>query len=173
MGLAPRFALDLEELSSRQRELSKQLHPDKFVGRPTVERRAALGKAISANEAYRLLKDPLTRAEALLVHLGLRQPEGQGPKASPELLMETMERREALRDASLRGDEEAVLGLAREVKEEEKVLLSELEMEFSRALLEGAPPESPRAVRIHEKLGNLRYLRRFLDEADALLDELF
>lgn len=173
MGLAPRFALDLEELSSRQRELSKELHPDKFVGRPAAERRAALGKAIEVNEAHRALKNPLTRAEALLAHLGLELPEGQGPKASPQLLMETMERREALRDAGQSGNEDAVLALASEVKEEEKALLAELDQAFSEALKEGVLAQSPVAARIHEKLGNLRYLRRFLDEADAILDELF
>lgn len=173
MGLAPRFALDLEELASRQRELSKLLHPDKFVGRPATERRAALGRAIEVNEAHRALKDPLTRAQALLAHLRLELKEGEGPKASQGLLMETMERREALRDAGRRGDEEAVIDLARQVKEEEKVLLTELQQAFSEALEERVAAESPVAVRIHEKLGNLRYLRRFLDEADAVLDELF
>lgn len=173
MGLAPRFALDLEELAARQRELSKELHPDRFIGRPAGERRAALGKAIEVNEAHRALKNPLTRAEALLAYLGLDLPEGQGPKASPQLLMETMERREALREAARKSDEEAVARLATEVKEEEKLLLSDLERAFFQAVTEGATANSPLAGRIHEKLGNLRYLRRFLDEADAVMDELF
>lgn len=173
MGVPPSFALDIDELATRQRELSGQLHPDKFVGRPAGERRAALGKAIEVNEAHRALKNPLTRAEALLVHLRLEIAEGEGPKASQELLMETMERREALRDAAKSGNEDVIVRLAAEVKEEEKQLLSALEEAFSEAQKQGATPDSPLARRIHEKLGNLRYLRRFLDEADALLDELF
>lgn len=173
MGLAPRFALDLEALAARQRELSKELHPDKFVGRSAGERRAALGKAIEVNEAHRALKNPLTRAEALLAYLGLELPEGQGPKASPQLLMETMERREALREAARKSDEEAVTRLFREGKEEEERLLVELAQAFSQAAAAGATAKSPLAEQIHEKLGNLRYLRRFLDEANAVMDELF
>lgn len=173
MGIAPRFALSLDELAARQRELSKTLHPDRFVGRPSGERRTALGKAIEVNDAHRKLKDPLTRAEALLEHLGLQLEEGAGPKASPEFLMEAMERREVLRDAGRAGDEETITKLAEQVKKEERALLDELDAAFSVAVSEGATIESPVAVQIHEKLGNLRYLRRFLDEADATLDELF
>jgi DnaJ-domain-containing protein 1 len=125
------------------------------------------------NEAHRVLKDPLSRAEALLLHLGWEFPEGQGPKASPDLLMETMERREALRDAARSGDEQAIHTLCGQVKSEENELLSALEQGFSQALSEKATAQSPLALRIHQQLGNLRYLRRFLDEADALLDEHF
>lgn len=173
MGIAPSFALRLDDLAARQRELSKKLHPDRFVGRPAGERRAALGKAIEVNEAHRKLKDPLTRAEALLEHLGLQLEEGKGPQASPELLMETMERREALRDAGRARDEDTITELSDQVRKEERALLEELNAAFSLALSGGATIESPVAVQIHEKLGNLRYLRRFLDEADATLDELF
>lgn len=173
MGIAPSFALRLDDLAERQRHLSKTLHPDRFVGKPANERRAALGKAIEVNEAYRKLKDPLTRAEALLDHLGLALEEGQAPQASPDLLMETMERREALRDAGRSGDEETIHRLSDQVRREERALLEELNAAFSFALSGGATNESAVAGQIHEKLGNLRYLRRFLDEADATLDELF
>lgn len=173
MGIHPSFSLDLEDLATRQRELSKHLHPDKFVGRPAGERRAALGKAIEVNEAGRALKNPLTRAEALLSYLGLEIPEEAEPKASNELLMETMERREALRDAGKRCDKEAIVRLVEEVKSEERQLLTSLASAFSEAERERVSRDSPRALVIHEKLANLRYVRRFLDEADALLDELF
>lgn len=173
LGIAPSFSLSLEDLAARQRELSKQLHPDRYVGRPAGERRAALGKAIEVNEAARVLKNPLTRAEALLAHLGLQIPEGAEPKASQELLMQTMERREALRDSGKRGEKEAILRLVAEVKAEEKQLVAALESAFSAAESERALRDSPLSLAIHEKLANLRYLRRFLDEADAHLDELF
>lgn len=173
MGITPSFSLDLEDLAARQRELSKQLHPDKFVGRSVGERRAALGKAIEVNEAQRALKNPLTRAEALLVYLGLDVPEGAEPRASQELLMETMERREALRDAGKRGDKEAIVRLTAQVKEEERQLLAALASAFTEAAREQVKGDSRLALGIHEKLANLRYLRRFFDEADAIMDELF
>ena len=172
LGIAPSFALDVKELSARQRKLAQTLHPDRYVGRPAGERRAALGKAIEVNEAHRALKSPLSRAEALLNHLGLTVEEGNAPQASPELLMETMERREALRDAGRQKDFAQVQKLESVVRGEEKELISELEMLFEQLLKVEGSGDPARAAQIHQKLGNLRYLKRFLDEADAIMDEL-
>lgn len=173
LGIAPSFSLDAAELAARQRELSKALHPDRFVGRPPGERRDALGRAIEVNEAHRALKNPLTRAQALLEHLHWSIDEHDLPPASPELLMETMERREALRDAATAKDEARVESLKNEVKAEERELLDGLSELFASALSDSASPQSAVAARIQQKLVNLRYVRRFLDEADAILDELF
>ena len=95
-GLTPAFELDLNELEQRHRELSRALHPDRYAGRGASERRQALGKAIEVNEAWRRLKNPVKRAEALLERLGLAVSEEQEPKPAPEFLMDVMERREEL-----------------------------------------------------------------------------
>src|SRR5690606_31118515 len=164
--------LDLAELAERQRKLSHALHPDRFVGRPASERRDALSRAIDVNEAQRKLRHPITRGEALLDLLGIQLPESEVPGAPPELLMETMERREALRDAGRNKDVTKITELAQVVREEEKSLLAALGPEFADAVETRPLAPHPLVLSLHQKLGHLRYLRRFLDEADALLDEI-
>src|SRR5690242_15718215 len=99
LGVEPRFDLDPDKLAERHRDLSRTLHPDRYAGAPAAERRMALGKAIEVNDAYRVLKDPVRRAEALLRRAGVPVGETVEPKPSQALLMDMMERREELADA--------------------------------------------------------------------------
>ncbi len=172
LGLEPAFDLDLAEAEKRHRDLSKALHPDRYAGRSPAERRQALGKAIEVNEAWRALKDPLRRAEALLELLGLAVEEGQEPKAAPELLMDMMERREELASAARVKDGSKIRTLARDVEKKERTLLERLTEGFRQALgAENGSREKSREA-ILTALGQLRYYRRFLDEAAAMEDEL-
>src|SRR5688500_11574646 len=114
LGLPARFDLSPREIEQRVRELQKALHPDRFVGRPAQERRMSLSRAVEVNEAHRTLRDDLSRARALLALRGHSVADAQ--PADPELLMEMMERREALSDA--RGDAAKVRELAADVKRE-------------------------------------------------------
>ena len=91
LGIAPTFDVDLAVLEQRYRDLSRVLHPDKHVGSGPSERRLALGKAVEVNEAWRLLRDPLRRAEALFRRAGVDIREGTEPKADPAFLMEMMD----------------------------------------------------------------------------------
>ena len=47
LGVEPRFDLDLPALEKTHRELSRALHPDKYVGATASERRAALERAVA------------------------------------------------------------------------------------------------------------------------------
>src|SRR3954447_26645826 len=91
LGVEARFDLDRPALEQRHRELSKALHPDRYVGAPAAERRMSLSRAIDVNEAFRVLKDPIRRAEALLRRAGAAVGETSEPKPAPALLMEMME----------------------------------------------------------------------------------
>ncbi len=176
--IPPSFDLNLSELEGRHRELSKVLHPDRYVGAPAGERRQALGKAIEVNEAWRKLKDPIGRAEALCEVLGIERSEATEPKADPMLLMEMMEQREALGDARRSKDLEQVEKLAASIGARQREVLSELARHFSALSAAGVGGEAPRKVsdtdreQLLRELGKLRYFRRFLDEANAILDEL-
>lgn len=164
LGVEPSFELDLGALEKRHRELSRALHPDRYVGRPPAERRQALGRAIEVNEAWRQLRDPIRRAEALLARSGVAVGEGAEPKADPELLMEMMEQREALADARRARDQAALERLADGIRQREARVLGKL----------GAGFKSHAAGDdLLRQLGELRYYRRFLDEAAAIEDELF
>lgn len=172
LGLEPSFSLDANSLSQRQRELSRALHPDRYVGRPAGERRAALGRAIEVNEAHRKLKDRLSRAEELLEFLGATRAEGEQAPASPELLMNMMEQREELRDAARAKDAARIESLSSALRSEEEQVVAALSADFELALSRRSMGQEVDADSIHQSLGALRYYRRFFDEAEALLDEL-
>ena len=165
LDIEPRFDLDLKRVEVRHRELSRALHPDRFVGRPASERRLALSKAIEVNEAWRAIKDPIRRAEALLERLGIDAGETSGAKADPELLMEMMEQREALAETRMEKDAKRLASLTAAMEEREQSVLDSL----SKAL---EPQNSQAAQNALPHLAELRFVRRFLDEASAVEDEL-
>ncbi|MGH7439162.1 MAG: Fe-S protein assembly co-chaperone HscB, partial [Polyangiaceae bacterium] len=135
---------------------------DRYVGASPSERRAALERAVAVNEAWRVLRDPIARAEALLVLRGVEVREGTEPKSSPEFLMEMLERREALAEARQGKD----LGAVRKIAGEIEALARSTKDDLSRGFAAGAANE------LRGKLGELRYYRRLLDEVSAIEDEL-
>lgn len=167
LGIDPRFDLDLSEVEKRHRDLSRTLHPDRYVGSPAAERRRALSKAIEVNEAWRQLKDPINRAEALCARLGIPVDASSYPPAAPAFLMEMMELREALSEAKAARDLSALEQLRHSVQGSENACLSSVESSFSGAASGATLPEG-----LVKNLGELRYYRRFLDEVAAIEDEL-
>ena len=167
LGVEPRFDLDLRALEQRHRDLSKALHPDRYTGAPAAERRLSLGRAIDVNEAFRVLRDPIRRAEALLRRGGASVGETAEPAAPPALLMEIMEVREELSDAARAKDLPAIQRLGATMSARQEATLTKLAQAFQDASAE--PGKISSALPI---LGELRYVRRFLDEVSALEEEL-
>jgi len=167
LGMEPRFDLDLRALEQRHRDLSRALHPDRYAGAPSAERRLALSRAIDVNEALRVLKDPIRRAEALLARAGAAVTETGGPKPTPSFLMEVMELREELAEAGRALDLGRVGKLAAAMRGRQE----DVERRLGAALDEGRgdPQKITAAVPV---LGELRYIRRFLDEVSAIEEEL-
>lgn len=170
LGLAPRFDLDIEAAERRFRELSRVVHPDRFAGASAPERRGALGKAIDLNESWRKLRDPISRAEALLRGAGVELSEASQPRASQALLMDFMDLREQLAEARGQRDRAAAGRLAEEVQTREAAVLQRLSAGFAR-LDEAGPSREPLVASLLEALGELRYVRRFLDEVRAIEEE--
>lgn len=164
LGIEPRFAVDLEALAQRHRDLSKALHPDRHAGASAASRRMALGRAIEVNDAYRVVRDPVRRAEALLRRAGVAVGETAEPKPSPALLMEMMEAREELQEAHAARDAARIGRLGEQMRAREAVTLRALgeRLDATGASLRESVPI----------LGELRYVRRFLDEVSAIEEEL-
>jgi molecular chaperone HscB len=164
LGVAKSFDLDAVSLDQRHRELCRALHPDRYVGRPAGERRAALSRAVDVNAAFRVLRDPARRAEALLALNGHNAEAAESARAAPALLMEVMERREALGQARRERDLQKLKALRDEVRKRQELAIAGLTQAFAET-----PPNLTNAERL---LGELRYHQRFLDEAGAAEDEL-
>ncbi len=71
LGMPRKLNLDLGQLDRQFRALSRQFHPDYFYNAPLAERRASLERSSYLNDAYRTLKDPISRLEYLLEREGL------------------------------------------------------------------------------------------------------
>jgi len=169
LGLAPALDLDLAQIEQRYRDLQRALHPDKFVNAASSERRQSLSRAVSVNEAYRVLKDELKRAELVFARLtGEKAASGQAT-ADPELLMEVMELREDLAGARKRRDLAQGAALSADVRKREQAARSKLRAAFVELASGPNPAAQLEAARA---LGRLRYYRRFQDEAAALEDDL-
>jgi molecular chaperone HscB len=70
-GLPRKLVVDLADLEQRYRRLSRQFHPDYYYTASPTERVASLERSSYLNDAYRVLRQPLDRAEYLLKLEGL------------------------------------------------------------------------------------------------------
>ena len=97
-GLPRKLLIDPQELERRFRELSRKFHPDYFYNATSAERLASLERSSYLNDAYRALKNPVSRIEHLLAIEGLpsaRSEEGT-TKVPPSLLEEVFALNEEL-----------------------------------------------------------------------------
>ena len=118
--------------------------------------------AVEINEAWRVLRDPIRRAEALLALRGVPIGEGPGgPTADPAFLMDMLEQREALAEARRTKDVEAVRRMAAAIGERARSVERALAQGFARDEVDG----------LAGKVGELKFYRRFLDEVSAIEDE--
>ena len=165
LGVARRFDLDLAVLEKTHRELSRALHPDRYSQTGASERRAALEKAASVNEAWRTVRDPIRRAEALFRVHGIAVGEDHEPKPTPAFLMEVLEEREALADARAAKDLVKVHSIGVTMGARAKTIEAQLAEGFKSAA------DAPAIEKLVPLLGELRFYTRFLDEVSAIEEE--
>ncbi len=99
LGLKPRLALDLKDLEKRFYAKSRELHPDRFARAPQAEQQRALELSSLLNDAYRTLREPVSRAEYVLKNSGFDIGEQRSKDVPPELLEEVFELNMALEEA--------------------------------------------------------------------------
>jgi molecular chaperone HscB len=171
LGLAPAFDVDLAVLEKAFFERSKELHPDRFASAPAHERVVALSKSRALNDAYTILKKPVSRAEYLLARAGVTI--GDNERLDPASLMPILEDREQLQDAihGKRLAEVATLQTAMQAtRARELELVKEQFALVDQARRAGAPIDEPIA-QIKKILILMRYVDRYLEACDAALDE--
>jgi len=111
LDLAPRLSLDLDDLKKRFYERSRVWHPDRFSRATSEEQKKALDMTAVLNDAFRALRDPVSRAEYFLHESGL------DPSKNPpaELLEEVFELNMALEE--LRGGDDSARPQLEEARE--------------------------------------------------------
>jgi molecular chaperone HscB len=113
-GLPARFDLDAQALESAWRAVAAQVHPDRYATASPAERRVAMQWAARANEAYRVLRDPLLRARYLCEQAGIDLQTESNTSMDTAFLMQQMTWREMLDDA--RDDADALAALQTELE---------------------------------------------------------
>jgi molecular chaperone HscB len=105
LGMERKLKLSGEDLQRRFYDLSRQLHPDRFMRKPERERQYSLDASSILNDAYRALKDPVKRAHYVLSQEGFEVGEQRSKDVPPELLEEVFELNMALEE--MRGGDDS------------------------------------------------------------------
>ena len=171
-GLPRAYHLSAAELESRYLALQMQTHPDRFAKAMPRERLEAIVRNTELNDAYKVLKNDIRRAEYILklegIDIGDEKPQSTTGATKQlvvdaRLLMEVMELREALSEARSDGKEAEVVALARDVETRQKTAMTIVDEGYSayeagdKGQLDG----------IARALVSLRYYQRFMDEVSG------
>lgn len=98
------FDVDLTVLPQTYQQLQRLTHPDKFASGSEQQKLVALQKNAQVNEAYSVLKSPLSRAEYLLSLRGIDLQHEQQTIKDTAFLMQQMEWREELAEIDEQAD---------------------------------------------------------------------
>ncbi|MGP8306340.1 co-chaperone HscB [Vibrio sp. YIC-376] len=162
-GLPSQFQLDGSLLSSQFRELQKRFHPDNFATASERDRLLAVQKAAQINDAYQVLKNPISRAEYILAEQGMEIRGEQQTMQDPMFLMEQMELREELEDIAGSSDPESVLfDFDAKVSKMYKQHLASVEQELN----DGLWAEAADQVR------KLKFIAKLKNEIELVEDKL-
>lgn len=159
-GLPRKFAQERSQIDLRWKELQREAHPDRFAAQGAAAQRVAMQWSVRINEAYQRLKDPLKRA-AYLCELAGAPVRAEDNTAMPAaFLMQQMEWREALEDAT---SEQQLDALDDEVMAAKKRMLAECGRLLDEANDAAAAVQQVRA---------LMFVARFAQDVDRRRDQL-
>ena len=173
-GLPRKLRIDESELEKTFYALSRQFHPDFFMGAAESERQASMERSSMLNDAYRTLRDVVSRVTYLLVLEGYKEAE---KKAPPDLLEEVFELNmqiEELKAAKQSGDDQevaearsaleaALVGLRETLDGIDKRLLALFE-EWDLAVDRNDAAEKKQALdSLSELLSHRSYVRHLVD----------
>jgi len=158
-GLPRRHALDASELAGRWRALQAQVHPDRFASQGASAQRLAMQWAVRVNEAYRRLRDPVSRGGYLCELAGVPVDAQRHTGMPQAFLVQQMAWREALTDST---DPAALGALRSEVDETERDMLEALRHQLDDA---ADPARAAATVRA------LMFVSRFRQDVERRLED--
>ena len=162
-GLPSQFQLDGSLLSSQFRELQKRFHPDNFATASERDRLMAVQKAAQINDAYQVLKHPISRAEYILAENGTEIRGEQQTMQDPMFLMEQMELREELEEIADNSDpESALFDFDSKVSKMYKQHLASVEQELDDGLWAEAA----------DRVRKLKFIAKLKNEIELVEDKL-
>ncbi len=183
-GLPRKLVLDEAVLEREFYTLSRKLHPDVYSRASVREQAWSLEKTSQLNDAYRTLKDPVTRTEYLLSLEGIQAEEqsklateqaraaGVEKKQSvpPELLEEAFELNMLLEEAKVDGAESDVRDQLKQTGEELKARLKTMQEELHAAWQRWDGGDATATVQMVDVLHRRSYLRNLLRDIQNVLE---
>jgi molecular chaperone HscB len=191
-GLPRKLRIDVEDLERRFHSLSWKLHPDNFTRASEYERSLSLERSSQLNDAFRTLREPVSRVEYLLGLAGARREGQHKQQAPPELLEEVFELNESLDElrearaaggaagdagtsAELRGRLEAARdGFAEklgEVDAELEGLFGEWDALLDAGAVDGDARQAKLFERMNDALNRRSYIRNLVQSVQKELAE--
>jgi molecular chaperone HscB len=152
--------------------LQKETHPDRFAKALPRERMEAVVRNTELNDAYKILKNDIKRAEYILklegVDIGEEKPQSTTGATKqlvvdPKLLIEIMELREALAEARSDDDNAKVASLTKSVSERRATAMKIVDEGFT--TYESGSKKT--LDTIARALVSLRYYGRFMEEVEG------
>jgi molecular chaperone HscB len=167
-GIPRRLAIDTTELQRRFYDLSRILHPDRFLRRAPTERQYSLEATAILNDAYRVLRNPVSRAEYILREHGFDVGEQRSKNVPPELLEEVFDLNMALEE--LRGGDEAARPQLQEARERFVEMRSAIDHELQ-SLFQRYDATQDQGVlkEIRTVLNRRTYIRNLVNEVEKEL----
>ena len=164
LGIEPALALDLEDVKKRFYERSRQWHPDRYGRSSTAEQDKALEMTAVLNDAFRTLRDPISRAEYFLKERGLELSKD----APPELLEEVFELNMALEE--LREGDESARGQLIDAAEKFRAMQSASDAELAALFAkQDAAPDTATLDQIRAALNRRRYVSNLVRDVEKEL----
>ena len=164
LGIQAQYDLDQEDLHRRFIHASAQAHPDHFID--SMDQADAAKRSAQINEAYRLLKDPESRASALLEVLGGPAKEAD-QSLPPDLLMEVMEAREQVEEAIASGDKPSVDQWTQWAVQQRQQRLEQIAQLFDQARSDPGAGLEGLLSQVRLELNALRYFQRMINQTST------
>jgi molecular chaperone HscB len=185
-GLPRLLQLDEERLEQEFYKLSRKLHPDVYSRASEREQQWSLEKTSQLNDAYRTLKDPISRTEYLLMLEGI-QLEEQSKVATEqarafgiekkqtvpaELLEEAFELNMLLEEAKMGGVDEDLRAELTVTREGLSARLDTMQDELRAAWQQWDSGDSEATATMVDVLNRRSYLRNLLRDINDVLSSL-
>lgn len=165
------LTLDLEDLEKRLFALSKKFHPDRFANRSSLELQLSHDRSSAINNAYRILKDPITRAKYIIEkELGsIEEKSAKVPIEMADFFFEIHDILDSIRESDGKPPEAAL----QEVQKAERDLTAkakELEQDLEKQFTEYDQSNDRQTVeKMKDILSERSYIKSFLRQIDSTL----
>ncbi|NNF34834.1 MAG: Fe-S protein assembly co-chaperone HscB [Saprospiraceae bacterium] len=161
-GIPMSFLIDEGELKKKYLAMSRQLHPDFYTLEDHITQEIILEKSSLNNEAYKVLKDPMSRMKYILELTGHLEAEGE-QSIPQDFLMEMMDINESLMELSMDPNPEGEMRIREEIASIEDGLKADVEPIFKE--YETAPDSTDLTI-VKEFYFKSKYLLRLKENLD-------